>query len=333
MTFEKSPHYSIRMQGKLGSMSPARKIYLAAIALAWAATWANSAPRLVARRSSTVEVPSSRDPSGSWEPALLYSVLNSPNAKARHLLYRATFAAGPAIVPQLKAALQDDRTATFAARSLAYIGGKRARAILATLVNDPRNLDLRRFYYGALGETTDPQALTILLDKVRISDQEPDRSVTQDALLALTVHSNTTLAAEVRQLRSDVTDPVIEDDIQNAADIIQIRAQDFAQHPALATAHSIPQAIHNYFLPALAPPPNPSKQPPFPPTRERIVSLTFSPNRTRALAHVVFETPQALANYELVVQEIGGQWKVASVWLGSETKRGPSSGSAPAARR
>jgi hypothetical protein len=301
-----------------------KKIRACLILLVAAGLWETPSLQLAARPTPNSSAGQTAGSHRKWEPALLYGILTSPDPLAGHLLYRATFAAGPAVVPQLEAALKDDRTASFAARSLAYVGGRQAFSILAKLVNDPRNLDLRRFYYGALGEENDPRATAILLDKINNSDHEPDRSVTQDALLALTVRSNAALAAHLRQLSQDVTDPVIQDDIQNAADIIEGRARYLAQHPKLPTGGSVAQAIHTYFLPALEGPPNSTSiqtHTAVPAVKERIVSQTFSPNQRRALVHVVFETPQALANYEIVVRKVGGAWKVASVWLGSEARR------------
>ncbi|MCL5670242.1 MAG: HEAT repeat domain-containing protein, partial [Acidobacteria bacterium] len=146
--------------------------------------------------------------------------MSSPNAEARENLYRAAFAAGPPIIPKLEAALKDDRTAEFAAQTLAYLGGQRAVDILAKLVNDPRNLDLRRFYYGALGGSDDPQNVKILLNKIRTSDHEPDRTVTQDAILALSISSDPSLVPKLRQAEKEVTDPVIQDDI-NTAVVVQ----------------------------------------------------------------------------------------------------------------
>src|SRR2546427_8869173 len=61
-----------------------------------------------------------------WAPELLDAILSSPNEEAHDALYRAAFAAGPAIVPQLEAAIKDDRTAEFAAQSLAFIRGAQA---------------------------------------------------------------------------------------------------------------------------------------------------------------------------------------------------------------
>ena len=95
---------------------------------------------------------------GDWAPELLYGIWNSSNPDASEALYRAAFAAGPEVIPQLEAALKDDRTAEFAAQSLAYIGGNRALEILGGLMRDPRELGLKRFFYGALVEV-DTQSL------------------------------------------------------------------------------------------------------------------------------------------------------------------------------
>ena len=61
----------------------------------------------------------------------------APNSPAKtaasrtlHALFHASFAAGPDLVPFLEASLKDDRTAEFAAQSLAFIGGDKALKIL-----------------------------------------------------------------------------------------------------------------------------------------------------------------------------------------------------------
>ena len=43
---------------------------------------------------------------GNWAPELLDGILSSPNEEAQQALLRATFAAGPAIIPQLAEALK-----------------------------------------------------------------------------------------------------------------------------------------------------------------------------------------------------------------------------------
>ncbi len=115
-------------------------------------------------------------------------------------MLRATFAAGPAIIPQLAAALKDDRTAEYAAQSLAYIGGDQALPILWKLLSDPRDLNLRRFTYGALAEFDSPQATDMLFDVINKSDDEPDRTVTEAAVIALTVRTDTTSASAPSRL-------------------------------------------------------------------------------------------------------------------------------------
>lgn len=260
-----------------------------------------------------------------WSPSHLYSILTSSNPKARENLYRAAFSAGPAIIPKLQNALKDDRTATFAARTLAYIGGPKALAILAKLVNDPRNLDLRRFYYGALGGSGNPHDIEILLNKVRTSDKEPDRTVTRDAILALSVSSNPGLVAKLKQAKKDVTDPVIQDDISTAAAVIGIRARYLASAAGKNSGSSVKQAIQTYFIPALEfSPPGQQKMH----IEIRVRNLTYSPNKTRVLAAVDFENPQAVAFYHMVVQKKAAGWKVVSVWLGSEHDRQPQKPSA-----
>ena len=265
---------------------------------------------------------------GDWAPELLYGILSSANPAAKLQLERAAFAAGPAIIPQLKAALKDDRTATFAARELAYIGGKRTLPILASLLKDPRNLDLRRFYYGALGEFDDSSTRQILLSQIANSDSEPDRSVTEDAILALTVPTDPNLIPNLKALEAKIHDVVIQSDIENAISIIQIRAAALRSAIGAASGASVGQAIRAYFLPALKPPPtgsqSPGEPPSMPPVSVKIAHVTYTPDGSRALARVLFEIPSSVATYDMVLKIEGGQWKLASVWLRNESERAAS---------
>lgn len=261
-------------------------------------------------------------PDYSWAPALLYDVISSPSPTAMNSLYDATFVTGSAIVPQLTAALADDRTASYAAQSLAFIGGTEALSALSKLVNDPRNLNLRRFYYGALGEFDTPQANKYLLYVLRHANNEPDRTVTEAALVALTVHSRADLIPQLKQIQATLTDPLIQDDLENAIGVIQARAQYLAVHKSPGGA--IQDALNLYFEPALASAINPqvkhwttgaTNQAQTPQAKVEIHRLVFSPNRARALAHVVFTIEGESQRYRIVLQKQYGDWTVASVWL------------------
>ncbi|MHB8655752.1 MAG: HEAT repeat domain-containing protein [Terriglobia bacterium] len=279
---------------------------------------------------------------GDWAPELLDAILSSPNPAARQALLDAAFAAGPGIVPQLEAALKDDRTAEFAAKSLALIGGNTALDILSKLVQDPRDLDLRRFFYGALGELRTPEATQVLLNTLAASDAEPDRTVTEAAIVALTVRPDLNLLSPLRQIESKIKDVVIHDDMENAIEVIESRAKYMASPEGQSAGSSIERAVRTYFIPALGPsvtPATPVKlraknvrpvksAPARPPSAQSDVSveihnLTFSPDKNRALARVVFQDPSALANYDMVLQKENGDWIIASVWLGEETEKAP----------
>jgi hypothetical protein len=52
-----------------------------------------------------------------------------------------------------------------------------------------------------------------------------------------------------------------------------------------------------------------------------IRSLTFSPDKNRALARVSFEDSSAVAYYDMVLQRRAGNWELASVWLGPEVEK------------
>lgn len=257
-----------------------------------------------------------------WSPAKLYSILNSQDPVASEDLYRAAFAAGPAIIPKLENALKDDRTAEFAAQTLAYFGDARSLTILRGLLKDPRNLDLRRFYYGALGGRNDPQDIDILLDKIRNSDHEPDRTVTRDAILALSISSDADLVPKLRQAGKQVSDPVIQDDIATAAMVIGLRAQYLASPAGKNSGSSVNRAINTYFMPALQAAPGGGDESGQDSRVEvHVKHLTYSPDRTRALAAVDFENPEAVASYQMVLQKTQAGWKVASVWLGEEREK------------
>ncbi|HEV2351347.1 MAG TPA: HEAT repeat domain-containing protein [Terriglobia bacterium] len=293
---------------------------------------------------------------GDWAPELLDAILTSPSPDARDALLDATFAAGPPIIPQLEAALKDDRTAEFAAQSLAFIGGPESFKILLKLVADPRDLDLRRFFYGALGEYQTPQATQFLTDAVTHSDAEPDRTVTEAAIIALTVRSDVSLLPPLREAEGRIKDVVIRDDVENAIDVIEARAKYLATPEGKTAGDSVEAAVRTYFSPALEPPPAPvepattaakipaaRKSPakpavkgaatgrvrlkpppqPKPDASVEVQKLTFSPDKTRALAHVLFQDPMALAYYDMVLKKEFGDWVIASVWLGNEVEKTP----------
>ena len=235
------------------------------------------------------------------------------------------------------------RTAEFAAQSLAYLGGEKAMRILWTLVPDPRDLDLRRFYYGALAEFDSPDAIKTLLDVIRRADQELDRTVTEAAILALTVHSDPKLLEPLREAHDNIKDIVIRLDLENAMEVIGRRAKYLAASDKKAGG-SIEHAVRTYFAPALATaPPAPRhvaaqpaakssariptakriRKPPAPKplVDVHILNVTLSPDQTRALARVTFEDPSATAYYDIVLQKRYGDWYVASVWLGAEVEK------------
>jgi hypothetical protein len=280
---------------------------------------------------------------GDWGPELLYGILSSSNEEAQFGLLRATFAAGPAIIPQLTEALKDDRTAEYAAQSLAYIGGEQALPILEKLLSDPRDLNLKRFTYGALGEFDSPQATDILFDVINKSDDEPDRTVTEAAVIALTVRTDPTVLSRIVDSEKKLQDVVIRDDLDNARMVIEERAKYLASMQGKQSGGSIESAVRTYFLPALEPssaPPTPATQPvnkglgktpaapaahslkpPAPQVTVDVRSVTLSPDKNRALARVLFQDPTAMAFYDFVLEKRSGNWALASVWLGPEIEK------------
>ncbi len=265
---------------------------------------------------------------GDWAPELLDAILSSPNPEAHDALYRAAFAAGRVLVPQLEAALKDDRTAEFAAQALAFIGGEKALEILWKLVRDPRDLNLKRFYYGALGEFDSPEAIQTLFDVIARSDAEPDRTVTEAAVLALTVRSDLKLVPRLREAAAKLQDVVIRDDLDNTLAVIESRAKYLASPEGKTAGGSVERAVQTYFHPALEPPPVTTPKSPagrsaaaIPLVQVKIENLTLSPDKTRALARVAFEDPSARAEYDIVLQKQYGDWSIASVWLGSEVEK------------
>jgi hypothetical protein len=267
---------------------------------------------------------------GDWAPELLDAILTSPNSNAAGFLYDAAFGAGLGVIPQLQAALRDDRTAEFAAQCLAYLGGEQAFKILAALISDPRNLNLRRFFLGSLGEYHTPEVTRLLLNAVEKSDEEPDRTVTEAAIWALTVRSDPALVPELRQAESKIQDFVIRDDVDNALHVIDARARYLASAEGKKAGGSIPEAVRAYFIAGLenAPSPAPKRPtgpsptpPPPPPAKTEVQRVTFTPDRTRALAHVIFEDSEAIADYNIVLQKQLGDWVVVSVWVISQTEK------------
>jgi hypothetical protein len=301
-----------------------------------------SEPKKESTPSSTppASTPEAEQPlPGDWGPELLDGMLSSPNQEAQYALLRAAFAAGPAIIPQLVAALKDDRTAEFAAQSLAFIGGDQALDNLWKLLGDERDLNLRRFVYGALAEYDSPRATDVLFDVINKSDDEPDRTVTEAAVIALTVHSDTGLLPRLRAAESKLQDVVIRDDLENACAVIEARAKYLASPEGKKAGGSLESAVRTYFIPALQAPPLPEAAPKNPankatakpgpaarPSTKPLVSVevlnvTFSPDKNRALARVVFEDPTAMAFYDIVLQKRLGDWTLASVWLGPEAEK------------
>lgn len=310
---------------------------LAAYAAAFLLLFSMALPaRAVAPQSQDEAAPEPAAPPApdyAWAPSLLYDFISAPNQDALDALYDAAFAAGPPAVPDLIKALADDRTAEFAAQSLAFIGGEQAITALSKLVNDPRDLDLRQFYYGALGEFDTAGANQVLLNVIRNANREPDRTVTEAAIVALTVRSDPGLVPQLRQAEAQLTDVVIQDDLENALSIISSRARDMAAAGGKSESGSLQQAVRTYFLPALRPEPggtasHPARgrrtavQPPAMPGGEvHVEHVEFSPNKSRALARVIFQNPVAVAHYTIVLQKQYGNWTVASVWLGAEEDR------------
>ena len=183
---------------------------------------------------------------GDWAVALLDAMERSPNPEAQDALLRAVAATGPAVIPQLEEALKDDRTAEFAAQALAFMGGEKAIQILWKLQSDPRDLNLRRFYYGALGEYDAPEATQTLLDVINRADAEPDRTVTEAAVVALTVRSDPKLLAPLREAQAKIQDVVIRLDLENALEVIERRGKYLASPQAKQAGGSVEAAVQTY---------------------------------------------------------------------------------------
>jgi hypothetical protein len=258
---------------------------------------------------------------GGWAVILLDEVLNVPNRSARDHLLRAGFAAGPLIQPQLEKALEDDRTAEYAAQLLAFMGNNRALRTLQKLVDDPRDLGLKRFFYGALGEFNTPRTRQTLLDVVGRADNEPDPTVTEMAILALTVLADPSLIPSLEEVRGRTVDPVIRDDIENAVEVIRCRANHLEKVRSGANSElTLEQAVEAYFVADLGWDNNSEMEgeatdPSSAPLKVEIEDLTFAPNSSRALARVRLSNPAVAATYELVLQKRGPSWVVASVWM------------------
>jgi hypothetical protein len=323
-----------KLGGLLGSLSQSLLLTVCCLFLAAPGMAQQQAPPAPPGKVPPVQAPDKeggeqiQEPlPGDWAAELLDGILSAPNAEAADSLFRAAFAAGQSIIPQLAEALKDDRTAEYAAQSLAFIGGEQVMQILWKLQDDKRDLNLRRFCYGALAEYDTDQATQTLFQVINKSDAEPDRTVTEAAVLALTVRTDSKLTDLIRQAEKKVNDVVIRDDLENALDVIQIRSKYLTTPEGKKAGGSIDSAVRTYFIPALQPPPpSPAdaaahRTPAKPEVKVEIQNLTFAPDRQRALAAVTLEDPSAVAKYDLVLQKRLGNWEVVSVWLGSETEK------------
>jgi hypothetical protein len=147
----------------------------------------------------------------------------------------------------------------------------------------------------------------------------------------------------LREAESQLKDYVIRDDLENAIAVIQARARYLSSAEGKKAGMSLDQAVRTYFIPALE---SPAERPAasaktsgqaVKPQNQRatrtassvivkVRQLTFSPDKARALAHVMFEDPAAVAEYDMVLQKKFGDWTLASVWLGPEYEK-PAPGS------
>jgi hypothetical protein len=183
---------------------------------------------------------------------------------------------------------------------------------------------LRRFYLGALGEYRDPAVTQLLMNAVAKSDQEPDRTVTQAAVWALTIRSDPGLASDLRADETKILDAVIREDVDNAAEVIEARAHYLASPEGASAGGSIDRAVRTYFIAALlpsTPSSHASATKPAEQVKADVRRLIFNPDKTRALAHVTFDDPVGTANYDVVLQKQLGDWHVVSVWLGAEVDK------------
>ncbi len=259
---------------------------------------------------------------GTWAVILMDEILNAPNPAARDHLLRSGFAAGSGIIPSLEKALADDRTAEFAAQLLAFFGNDRALNVLQKLEKDPRDLALRRFFYGALGEFNTPNSREKLLQVVSQADSEQDVAVTEMAILALTVASDPAAAGRLKELSSGLGSILIQDELQSAVEVMDIRAGYLERaRKEFPDGFSVQQAVEGYFVGAgigdVATGRGPGGTRPgsaLPPVQLHIENLTFSPNSLRVLARVRLEDPEGSASYDLVLQQRLGSWEMASVW-------------------
>ncbi len=286
------------------------------LAIAWGCGWEFTADFGLAQEKIESDVSRMAEVSGGWAVEWFDEILNAPNPAARDHLLRAGFAAGPQIVPILEAALADDRTAEFAAQLLAFMGHDRALRILQKLVHDPRDLALKRFFYGALGEFNTPRSREALVNAVARADREPDPAVTEMAILALTVASYPPAIERLTKTLAGITDVVIREELESALEVMNLRAAYLERARQEAPdGFSVEQTVEGYFAPALEAAPLDSQ------IQLRTEDLTFSPNSSRVLARVRLVGPEGAATYDMVLQKRLGSWELASVWTVSLDER------------
>ena len=134
---------------------------------------------------------------------------------------------------------------------------------------------------------------------------EPDRTVTEAAVIALTVRTDPSILSRIDAAEKNLQDVVIHDDLDNARMVIAERAKYLATDRGKTAGGSIDSAVRTYFLPALEPPPQTPAEPrptpnfngkkPIAPAirapklvtpivRVEVRSVTLSPDKNRALA-------------------------------------------------
>ena len=123
--------------------------------------------------------------------------------------------------------------------------------MLWRLLSDPRDLNLRRFTYGALAEFDSPQATDILFDAINKSDNEPDRTVTESAVIALTVRTKPLCRACLPRKKNFRT--------SSSATTWTTPGKSLKSGPSTwlpqgkHSGGSIESAVRTYFIPALEP--------------------------------------------------------------------------------
>jgi|SRR5579864_277834 len=216
-------------------------------------------------------------------------------------------------VPVLVAALQEDKTVTRAARSLAYIGGPEERKILLAAVKSEKNsdkrLELSVLLAGALVQPASKEEWAFLENSIQRKKEGRDAVLAFSAALALGMNGSHS-ALQLLQ-KEEVARPAADTSDDSAKEIAT--AIQWIKHKRAnsntSSSGSDSEKITKIVLANAFYAQGDSDQP----SVERTV---FTKDKTRALATVqIYHGPKNAQGYDVVLQKSEGVWKIVGIWF------------------